>query len=283
MSRAVRIFQGAFGRVALLDMTAPLVRHAHGECHVLIKAGGADTVFRVSGVAHALVDGTAVLVNAWEPHAYEHAAGAPSSLLLALYIDPRWVALLHGSFRGAGRRDFFAAPHVPLAADERRSAAALAEAMAFDGALDEAALERLMGALVLRFSGLRGAPLAQTLLPAPDRRVRRAVEFVRAARGVLPDIAALARSSGISRPHFFELFRRDTGVTPQVFANAIRMEVAMARLAADDEPVGGLSDELGFAAPPHFSRFFRQHLGVAPVDYRRTVEVVGRAANPTLG
>ena len=34
-----------------------------------------------------------------------------------------------------------------------------------------------------------------------------------------------------------------------------------------------VSDELGFAAPSHFARFFVQHMGVPPSDYRRGVIV----------
>jgi len=45
MSNALRIAHGQFGRVALLDMDASLVRHAHPQCHVLLKARGADTQF----------------------------------------------------------------------------------------------------------------------------------------------------------------------------------------------------------------------------------------------
>ena len=44
MSSAVKIYQGRFGRVALLDMDAPLVGHAHHHCHILLKAGPLDEV-----------------------------------------------------------------------------------------------------------------------------------------------------------------------------------------------------------------------------------------------
>jgi len=47
MSTALRIAHGSFGRVALLDMDASLVRHAHPHCHVLLKVEGADTHFLV--------------------------------------------------------------------------------------------------------------------------------------------------------------------------------------------------------------------------------------------
>ena len=63
MSNAVKIFQGRFGRVALLDMSAPLVGHAHHHCHILLKAGGADSAFSVRGETAPLTDDSAVLVT----------------------------------------------------------------------------------------------------------------------------------------------------------------------------------------------------------------------------
>lgn len=47
MPNALRLASGRFGRVALLDMDRPLVRHAHPRCHVLLKVEGADTRFSV--------------------------------------------------------------------------------------------------------------------------------------------------------------------------------------------------------------------------------------------
>ena len=64
MSDALRIAHGQFGRVALLDMDAPLVRHAHPHCHVLIKAEGADTQFMVRSWFAPLTGENAVLINA---------------------------------------------------------------------------------------------------------------------------------------------------------------------------------------------------------------------------
>ena len=87
-----------FGRVALLDMDAPLIGHAHHHCHILIKAGGADSAFNVRGERAPLTDESAVLVNAWEHHAYEHdAPPGQRTLILALYIEPSWLAELQRS------------------------------------------------------------------------------------------------------------------------------------------------------------------------------------------
>ena len=106
MSVAHRIFHGAFGRVALLGMDQSLVAHAHSECHVLLKASGGDTFFSVRNRQQPLTDKTAVLINAWEPHSYEHQPGAIDTLILALYINPSWLAALQYTLVFSGRPDF---------------------------------------------------------------------------------------------------------------------------------------------------------------------------------
>jgi hypothetical protein len=85
MSKALHIAHGAFGRVALLDMDYSLVRHAHPHCRVLLKVAGADTQFIVGDAIYPLTNGSAVLVNGWEPHSYVHVLGRPRTVILALY------------------------------------------------------------------------------------------------------------------------------------------------------------------------------------------------------
>jgi AraC family transcriptional regulator len=284
MSKAVRIFQGTFGRVALLDMTEPLVVHAHSQCHVLLKAGGADTFFRVRDADHPLRDDTAVLVNTWEPHCYAHRPGAPRSLILALYIEPFWLAAIDGSFRSSIHPRFFPAACVGLAPQVRRLAERLSEEMLYDGELDERALESLMCAVIVHFSGLGAQGAGELALDRPftDFRVRKAIRHMRERPAEPADIDALARLAGLSRPHFFALFRRCTRLTPGVYANVLRMEAAIRALSQSGSPMGEISDELGFSAQSHFTRFFRHHLGIAPTEYRRVVSLV-TAENQTLG
>ena len=95
MSEALEIAHGAFGRVALLDMDRSLVRHAHPHCHVLLKVEGDDTQFLVGDQVVALTDDQAVLINAWETHAYLHDPQRAKAMILALYIEPDWL----GAFR----------------------------------------------------------------------------------------------------------------------------------------------------------------------------------------
>ena len=83
----------------------------------------------------------------------------------------------------------------------------------------------------------------------------------------------LAEHCGLSRAHFFALFHRCTGVTPNVYLNVLRMERAIGDLSSRKSSLTDISYDLGFSAPAHFTRFFRQHLGITPSEYRRVVEL----------
>ncbi len=122
MSIAQRVFHGSFGRVALLDMDRTLVTHSHHECHVLVKAAGADTFFNVNGRRVPLTDRHAVLVNAWQPHFYDHQAGAGPTQILALYIEPAWLAEIQHSLALSAHPGFFSQAGIELNSKNRRLA-----------------------------------------------------------------------------------------------------------------------------------------------------------------
>ncbi|MET0210908.1 MAG: AraC family transcriptional regulator [Burkholderiaceae bacterium] len=280
MSSAVKIFQGRFGRVALLDMNAPLVGHAHPHCHILIKAGGADSSFTVRGERAPLTDDTAVLVNAWEHHAYEHDAPPGSNtLILALYIEPPWLAEIQRSLALSGHPRFFPQPCVRITDATRKVAEEFVLELWWADEVSPGRLENLLFNLIIAvvesYSGWRDlAGLLRSKPPvAMDARIRHAISLMKQDIGHELDVDTLASSTGLSRSQFFTLFQRDTQVTPLVYANVLRFEAAVERLTHSTAPVGDVAYGLGFSAPGHFSRFFRAHLGITPSDYRRVVNL----------
>lgn len=280
VSAAVKIYQGRFGRVALLDMDAPLVGHAHHHCHILLKAGGADTAFSVRGERAPLTDDTAVLVNAWEHHAYEHEVPpGQRSLILALYIEPSWLAELQRSLALSAHPRFFPRKCVPISEHTRRVAEEFVLEMWWGDEVSPARMEELLFNLVIAviecYSGWRDlVGLLRARPPvAVDPRIRQAIALMREDLAHELDVDALATSSGLSRAHFFALFQRDTQVTPLVYANVLRFESAITRMTRGTEPLGAVAHDLGFSAPGHFARFFRQHMGITPSDYRRAVNL----------
>ncbi|GHB30046.1 helix-turn-helix transcriptional regulator [Salinicola rhizosphaerae] len=279
MSNAYRIFHGGFGRIALLDMDEPLVPHAHSECHVLIKASGEDTFFSVRGRRFPLTDNTAVVINAWEPHFYDHQAGVSESVILALYIEPRWLAALQTDLSTSARPDFFLHPCVELSSVIRRQADVLIEEMLSFGPKSRETMESLLFDLLISIMERHSDwhHLARLRVGSAgdfhDARIRRATETILAAPPGTVDIDLIARQCGLSRAHFFSLFKRTTGMTPQMLANMGRMRSAFRWLSDNRHgSLGELSLALGFPEQGHFTRFFRRHIGAAPSQYQRVMD-----------
>ncbi len=269
MSSALRIAHGPFGRVALLDMDAPLVRHAHPHCHVLIKAEGVDTQFLVRDKVAPLTRENAVLINAWEPHSYEHDPRRLRTIILALYIEPVWLGCFRRNWIASNAPGFFDQPCVLLPLQVRRLADELAEAMvAGEAVVQERLLSELMIAVIERFAAWRAAPSLRDGPRGGDPRARRAKMLIQDDPGAMTDMAALARRAGLSRATLFRVFGQFAGVPPRMFQNVLRLERAVAALVGGDAPLASISADLGFSAPPHFTRFFRDHAGVAPSEFR---------------
>jgi AraC-like DNA-binding protein len=273
MSTALRIAHGTFGRVALLDMDWSLVRHAHPHCHVLLKVEGADTQFIVGDKVYPLTNDIAVLVNGWQPHSYVHDPDKPRTVILALYIEPEWLMAFRPGWVASGAPGFFGHPSGDVSPRIRHLAMDLAaDMMARPEArgAHEAALSDLMIAVIERFTAWRSFPasIRETNARLGDWRIRRIAASMRAETRRGTGLDAFAREAGLSRAHFFRLFESTIGVPPKVYLNVVRMERAVDAVLNQSESVGDISQQLGFAEPAHFTRFFRNHSGVSPREFR---------------
>ena len=281
MSNALRIARGRFGRVALLDMDRPLVRHAHPHCHVLLKVEGEDTQFSVRDTLVPLTDECAVLINTWEPHAYAHDLTRPKTVILALYIEPQWLGHFRSNWTASHAPDFFASNVGSITPDIRSHARTLAEAMVREpgkAELHEVLLGELMVAVIERFADWRALPNSIRDLAtrhAIDFRIRKAIDRMKMAPGDITDLDLLASDVGLSRAHFFRLFETSMGVTPRVYLNVQRLERAVSAVADGSETFAAIADRLGFSVPAHFSRFFHDHAGSSPSVFRNVTRLSG--------
>ena len=282
MTKALRIRHGSFGRVAVLEMDRRLVVHAHPQAHLLFKVAGSDGEFGVHERRLPLSAEWAVAVNPWEPHCYPRPSGAAPSLILALHIDPSWLAV---------RLDAFAWPQcfpchgIRLSPELRTLVTTLNAEMIYGEGEDRAFVEELLVTIADR---VRQAPLATserksecfTRVAPIDRRIRRSIEVMHSRLSEHIGLETLARSVGLSRQHFFDLFRRCTALTPSVYWNMLRMERAVAELGAGLRPIHEIATDLGFSAQSNFARFFRDHQGVSPRAYRNAVISVDELPAP---
>jgi AraC family transcriptional regulator len=261
-----RIFTGAFGRVVLLDMSRPLVEHSHSQYHLLMKISGANGTMEIRGKQFPLSEDTVILVDAWEPHCFVRLQ-SQSSFVLAFYVEPDWLCKLADAGTGP----------IPLMFSERctgrtpevqRLVNRFVGHILHDHAFDSAALEKLLAETILR------TVIRRANRNSADYRIRRAIAQLRTEPGRRFDADNLADLAGLSVPHFFERFRTCTGITPRAYANVVRMEAALSALCVRHTNIRDISDELGFTAQGNFTRFFCQHVGISPTQYRRTIQVV---------
>ena len=279
MSKVIRLLHGEFGRVALLEVDAPLVTHAHHHCHILCKVGGPDSAFQVRGKNCPLTDGNAVLINAWEEHSYLHLpVGGNNPILLALYLEPKWLASFSKKFLASSHPRFFINNLFTMGVHQKKALEKISMELWWADQIAHDQLESMLLELTLSFMENTDVITAGDLrssgntLAFMDPRIRKAIHLMRTSPQGFNDIALVAKSVNLSRSHFFELFRRCTGLSPVVFANVLRMEFAFDALADKDESLIHIGDELGFSAQGHFTRFFKQHQGVTPSLYRQQVE-----------
>ena len=107
-----------------------------------------------------------------------------------------------------------------------------------------------------------------------DFRVRKSIKLMSESPGAEIELDSIARESGLSRPHFYRLFRSQTGVTPHLYLNTLIMEQALDALVATEAPITDIGFDLGFSSQSVFTRFFAAHVGLAPSEYRRAAKVL---------
>ncbi|MHB2265959.1 helix-turn-helix domain-containing protein [Aliihoeflea sp. PC F10.4] len=103
-----------------------------------------------------------------------------------------------------------------------------------------------------------------------DRRKMNALrEHIESNIGGPLSIEQMAREMAMSPVQFQRAFKRAFGQTPYQYVLKLRVEHAQRMLAQISAPISVIADECGFANQTHFSRVFKQMLGVAPAAYRK--------------
>ena len=127
----------------------------------------------------------------------------------------------------------------------------------------EFALNALEEALLWADRADEGHPSAQL-----DPRVRAAMDYL-AARPAEPfRLEALARHCALSESRLSHLFREQTGETPQVYSEELRLRLAQQLLVHSSLRVNEVAAETGFSDPFYFAKRFRKFSKCSPSVYR---------------
>jgi len=267
---SIKLFRGEFGHVSVLNVSSDLVTHAHTEAHIIIWLEGSSGEMIIGDNAVTLGPGTAAAVNSLEPHSHSMSSERGPGLFLAFYIDPDWARRRCGLPAGAA---LFAKPTIAMDVFLYRVAVQIFDLLHDDANIDDLVdyeIERLIDSLlnVARPQSLRLRPL-RSQSSFLDFRVRKAIELMKLNICERVCFDELARNVGLSRAHFFSLFKEQTRLTPNVYWNTLRMEEARRQLQCSQDSLISVACNLGFTTQGNFSRFFRDHVGVPPIQYRK--------------
>jgi AraC-like DNA-binding protein len=84
----------------------------------------------------------------------------------------------------------------------------------------------------------------------------------------LPSVAYCAGEMNLSAGYFGDLIKKETGKTAQEFIQSKIINLAKEKIFDLNKSVSEIAYELGFKYPQHFTRLFKQQVGLSPSEYR---------------
>ena len=84
----------------------------------------------------------------------------------------------------------------------------------------------------------------------------------------LPSVAYFADELHLSANYFGDLVKKETGKTALDFIHLKLLEAAKEMVLDNTKSISEIAYDLGFKYPQHFTRLFKQKVGVSPNEYR---------------
>ena len=84
----------------------------------------------------------------------------------------------------------------------------------------------------------------------------------------LPTVSYCGRELSLSANYFGDLVKKETGKTALEYIQEKVIDLAKERLFDQSKSVSEIAFEMGYKYPQHFTRLFKQRVGMSPQDYR---------------
>lgn len=86
----------------------------------------------------------------------------------------------------------------------------------------------------------------------------------------IPSVGHFAQEQNLSPNYFGDLVKKETGKSPQEFIQLKLIEAAKERIHDSQLSLSEIAYGLGFKYPQHFTRLFKQQVGISPKEYRES-------------
>ena len=87
----------------------------------------------------------------------------------------------------------------------------------------------------------------------------------------LPPVKYFADKLCLSSNYFGDMFKKETGKSPQEYIQEKVIELAKERISDTTDTVSQIAYSLGFQYPQHFCRLFKKRVGYTPSEYRAQI------------
>lgn len=113
--------------------------------------------------------------------------------------------------------------------------------------------------------------VAQQKLPAGiSREIHTCMQFISTHVNEPIGIADVVAFSGRSRAYLFKKFQQELGTTIGAYITECKLREAKSLLQYTNKPLGEISSYLCFSSQSYFQNIFKKHLGMTPLEYRKT-------------
>ena len=153
-------------------------------------------------------------------------------------------------------------PHDLLQAFDRCHALAQQRAIGFQSLLSTMGLHLL--AILLRAG--RGHPGAPRLI---EHKIQEAQRILACRYHEELNMEELARELKVSYSSFRQAFKAQTGISPKQYQIQLRLHKAQDFLANTPKSISEIAEILGFDSAFHFSKQFKDSIGLAPLAWRK--------------
>ncbi len=121
----------------------------------------------------------------------------------------------------------------------------------------------------------------------PDRLrktdIQKAIDLIHSRLDDPPSVPEMAKAANSSLAHFERLFKITTGSSPVEYVNRHRTERAKELFQQGGRTIEEIAIILGFKAAAHFSRVFKQYVGIPPSLFQENLRVSRIVQPPSRG
>ena len=121
--------------------------------------------------------------------------------------------------------------------------------------------------LLHQLSGCNTLPIDKSTSMQNDY-VNHAIRYIHRNYSGKLEIKMVAAFLGLDRSYFSKLFKAETGMSPQAYLDAVRLNHAKDFLANTQMSISTVAYSTGFGDALYFSRKFKQNIGMSPIAFR---------------